>query len=102
MDIYFSFFCIMTVVYTRSGRCVRPPAVPHLPLPPEETDDEELDPTYVVDAVSDDDDDDDDESVCSSSSSSSSCGSSSEAESVGVERVGEESVAGEETSEADE
>jgi hypothetical protein len=32
---------------TRSGRLVRPPAVPRLPLPPEETDDEELDPTYV-------------------------------------------------------
>lgn len=34
---------------SRSGRLIRPPAVPSLPLPPEESDDEELDPSYEVD-----------------------------------------------------
>lgn len=38
---------------TRSGRVVRPPAVPRMPVPPEETDDEELDPTFDPGWVSD-------------------------------------------------
>ena len=42
---------------TRSGRLVRPPAVPSMPLPPEETDDEEMDPTFDPGWVSDSDDD---------------------------------------------
>lgn len=55
---------------TRSGRVVRPPAVPNMPLPPEETDDEELDPMFdpahhpspsSSDAETDDDDDDTDD-----------------------------------------
>jgi hypothetical protein len=53
---------------TRSGRVVRPPAVPSMPLPPEETDDEELDPMFdpacpspsssETETTTDDDDDD--------------------------------------------
>lgn len=55
---------------TRSGRVVRPPAVPNMPLPPEETDDEELDPMFdpahhpspsSSEAETDFDDDDEDE-----------------------------------------
>lgn len=53
---------------TRSGRVVRPPAVPRMPLPPDETDDEEVDPTFDPSWVSDSDD-----SPSSSSSSFSVC-----------------------------
>lgn len=41
---------------TRSGRVVRPPLVPRLPLPPEESDDEEVDPTFDPRWIPSDDD----------------------------------------------
>lgn len=41
---------------TRSGRLVRPPVRPSMPLPPEETDDEEMDPTFDPGWVSGTDD----------------------------------------------
>lgn len=51
---------------TRFGRVVRPPPVPRMPLPPEETDDEEVDPTFDPRWISDDDDDDAESSSSSS------------------------------------
>ena len=54
---------------TRSGRLVRPPVRPSMPLPPEETDDEETDPTFDPAWMISGSDDDDDASSSSSSPS---------------------------------